>query len=197
MYRIACNVATCLIVSLEKQRSCLQVLPISQCHASPHRYKPPFLGMPLPRHYTAGSRGVKITADQLISEAAGSKYDLIALPGGMPGAERLRDSPDLNKLVSEQQQSGGMYAAICATPAVFLEAKGMLQGKKATAHPAFADRLANQAAVQQRVVVDGKLTTSRGPGTAFEFALSLVKQLYGEEKMKEVAGPMVMYDYNV
>jgi putative intracellular protease/amidase len=47
------------------------------------------------------------------------------------------------------------------------------------------------------VVVDGNLTTSRGPGTAFEFALSLVKQLYGEEKMQEVAGPMVMYDYKV
>lgn len=58
---------------------------------------------PQPCH-TAGSRGVKITADQLMSEASSSKYDLIALPGGMPGAERLRDSEDLNKLVSEQQQ---------------------------------------------------------------------------------------------
>jgi len=72
---------------------------------------------------------VKITADQLISEAAGSKYDLIALPGGMPGAEHLRDSAELNQLLAQQQQAGGMYAAICATPAVFLEAKGMLQGK--------------------------------------------------------------------
>lgn len=143
------------------------------------------------------SRGVKIIADQLISEAAGSKFDLIALPGGMPGAERLRDSTELNKLLQEQQASGGLYAAICATPAVFLEATGMLAGKQATAHPAFADKLSNQAAVQQRVVVDGQLTTSRGPGTAFEWALSLVKQLYGEEKMKEVAGPMVMYDCKV
>jgi 4-methyl-5(b-hydroxyethyl)-thiazole monophosphate biosynthesis len=140
---------------------------------------------------------VKIQADKLISEAAGSKYDLIALPGGMPGAEHLRDSAELNQLITQQQQADGMYAAICATPAVFLEAKGMLQGKQATAHPAFADKLANQAAVQQRVVVDGKLTTSRGPGTAFEWALSLVKQLYGEEKMREVAGPMVMYDFKV
>jgi 4-methyl-5(b-hydroxyethyl)-thiazole monophosphate biosynthesis len=144
-----------------------------------------------------GSRGVKITADQLISEAASSSYDLIALPGGMPGAERLRDSPELTSLVQQQQQSGGMYAAICATPAVFLESKGLLQGKQATAHPAFSDKLSNQAAVQQRVVVDGQLTTSRGPGTAFEFALSLVKQLYGEEKMREVAGPMVMYDFKL
>jgi 4-methyl-5(b-hydroxyethyl)-thiazole monophosphate biosynthesis len=51
--------------------------------------------------------------------------------------------------------------------------------------------------VQQRVVVDGSLTTSRGPGTAFEFALALVKALYGEDKAREVAGPMVMYDYTL
>lgn len=128
-----------------------------------------------------GSRGVKIVADQLIKDAAGQQYDLVACPGGMPGAERLRDSTILNDLVKQQQASGGLYAAICATPAVFFESKGILQGAKATAHPAFSDKLSNQAAVSDRVVVDGKLTTSRGPGTAFEFALSLVKQLYGEQ----------------
>lgn len=57
--------------------------------------------------------------------------------------------------------------------------------------------LAACSVVQQRVVVDGTLTTSRGPGTAFEFALSLVKQLYGEEAVAAVAGPMVMYDFKV
>eukprot|EP00878_Enallax_costatus_P040370 GHUV01046555.1.p1 GENE.GHUV01046555.1~~GHUV01046555.1.p1 ORF type:complete len:174 (-),score=44.88 GHUV01046555.1:180-701(-) len=128
----------------------------------------------------AGSRGVKILADQLIKDAAGQKYDLIACPGGMPGAERLRDSAVLNDLISQQQAAGRFYAAICATPAVFFETKGILQGARATAHPAFSNKLSNQAAVSERVVVDGKLTTSRGPGTAFEFALSLVKQLYGE-----------------
>lgn len=68
---------------------------------------------------------------------------------------------------------------------------GLLKGKKATAHPAFSAKLEDQSAVSSRVVVDGKLVTSRGPGTAFEFALALVKMLYGEEKMREVAGPMV------
>lgn len=72
--------------------------------------------------------------------------------------------------------------------------RSMLKGKRATAHPAFSDRLANQAAVAQRVVVDGMLVTSRGPGTAFEFALALVAQLYGEGKAREVAAPMVMPD---
>jgi len=142
------------------------------------------------------SRGVIILADTLIKDA-GSQYDLIACPGGMPGAERLRDSDELFKLIDQQKAAGKLYAAICATPAVFFEAKGIIDGKKATAHPAFSDKLANQAAVADRVVVDGKLTTSRGPGTAFEFALALVKQLYGEEKMREIAGPMVMYDYQL
>jgi 4-methyl-5(b-hydroxyethyl)-thiazole monophosphate biosynthesis len=127
-----------------------------------------------------GSRGVKLVADQLISDAAAQQYDLIACPGGMPGAERLRDSSTLSQLVKQQQASGKLYAAICATPAVFFESQGILDGRKATAHPAFSNKLSNQEAVQQRVVVDGKLTTSRGPGTAFEFALALVKQLYGE-----------------
>ncbi|KIZ02984.1 putative Protein DJ-1 [Monoraphidium neglectum] len=93
-----------------------------------------------------------------------------------------------------QRDGGRLSAAICATPAVFLQAKGLLDGKKATAHPAFADKLVDQSAVAQRVVVDGRLTTSRGPGTAFEFALELVKQLYSEDKAREVAGPMVLPD---
>ena len=114
--------------------------------------------------------------------------------GGMPGAERLRDCALLMEMVARQQQAGQLYAAICATPAVAFEPAGLLAGKRATAHPAFSNKLANQAAVADRVVVDGTLTTSRGPGTAFEFALALVKQLYGEEMMREVAGPMVMAD---
>lgn len=144
------------------------------------------------------SRGVRLVADALIGDAlskggAGAQpFDLIACPGGMPGAERLRDSAPLVEAVRAQQEAGRLHAAICATPAVMLEAKGLLGGRRATAHPAFSAQLGNQSAVAQRVVVDGPLTTSRGPGTAFEFALELVKQLYGADKAREVAGPMVM-----
>ncbi|EFN54213.1 hypothetical protein CHLNCDRAFT_135695 [Chlorella variabilis] len=139
------------------------------------------------------SRQVRLVADKSIKDCAGD-WDLIALPGGMPGAERLRDSAALTELVAKQKAANKLHAAICATPAVAFEPQGVLAGKKATAHPAFSAKLTNQAAVEQRVVVDGKLVTSRGPGTAFEFALALVKMLYGEEKMREVAGPMVMAD---
>jgi 4-methyl-5(b-hydroxyethyl)-thiazole monophosphate biosynthesis len=67
-----------------------------------------------------------------------------------------------------------------------------MEGKEGTAHPAFSDQLPDQSVVSKRVVVDGNLTTSRGPGTAFEFALNLVAQLYGDDKAAEVAKPMVM-----
>ncbi|KAF5840118.1 class I glutamine amidotransferase-like protein [Dunaliella salina] len=143
------------------------------------------------------SRAVKLTADAMIADAAKDQYDLIVLPGGMPGAERLRDSAALEGLVKSQKEGGRLLAAICAAPAVVLEAKGMLAGQKATCHPGFSSKLSDQSAVESRVVVDGKLTTSRAPGTAFEFALSLVNQLYGREKMESVAGPMVMYPYSV
>lgn len=83
------------------------------------------------------------------------------MQGGMPGAERLRDSAPLMDLVAKQQQADKLHAAICATPAVAFEPAGLLAGKKGTAHPAFSAKLSNQEAVEQRVVVDGKLVTSR------------------------------------
>lgn len=126
-----------------------------------------------------GSRGVKLVADALIDDAAGEgPYDCIACPGGMPGAERLRDCASLAQLVVQQRTSGRLLAAICATPAVFLQPAGLIDGAtRATAHPAFSAKLPNQEAVERRVVIDGSLTTSRGPGTTFEFALALVAQV--------------------
>lgn len=84
-----------------------------------------------------------------------------------------------------------MCARVVPAGVVFTPA-GLLEGKKATAHPAFVERLADQSRAEDRVVVDGTCTTSRGPGTAFEFALSLVGQLHGEDKAREVAKPMVL-----
>jgi 4-methyl-5(b-hydroxyethyl)-thiazole monophosphate biosynthesis len=130
---------------------------------------------------------VVLVADKLITDAVAT-YDLIACPGGMPGAERLRDSKPLEALMRQQRDAGRLNAAICATPVVFLQPAGLLEGRAATAHPAFSDKLPDQGPVSRRVVVDGTLTTSRGPGTAFEFALELVKQLYGEDKAREVGG---------
>ncbi|KAL5565205.1 hypothetical protein UlMin_028369 [Ulmus minor] len=137
--------------------------------------------------------GVKIVADALISDCSQTVFDLISLPGGMPGATNLKNCGVLESLVKKQAADGRLYAAICASPAVVLGAWGLLKGLKATCYPSFMEQLASAAnAVESRVQLDGKVITSRGPGTTIEYALALVEQLYGKEKSDEVAGPLVM-----
>lgn len=137
------------------------------------------------------SRGVRITADCLIDSCADMGYDLIALPGGMPGAQHLRDSAVLKELLIQHDARGRLLAAICAAPAVVLQPHGLLAKRPATCHPSFSDRLVNQTAISKRVVVDGKLVTSQGPGTALAFSLTLIELLYGKEKRLQVADPMI------
>ncbi|HEY5718069.1 MAG TPA: DJ-1 family glyoxalase III [Motiliproteus sp.] len=137
------------------------------------------------------SRGVRLQADCLIDACVGP-FDLIVLPGGMPGAERLRDSQPLITLLQQQREQGRAYAAICAAPAVALLPHGLLQQHSATAHPAFIDQLPADVRSEARVVVDGRCITSRGPGTALEFALALVSELLGAEVAAQVAAPMVV-----
>ena len=138
------------------------------------------------------SRGVKIVADCLIGDCRGQQYDLVVLPGGIPGAENLRDSEVLTEILKNQKQDGRWLGAICAAPAVVLTSHALLKGCAATAHPAFVDQLDDQTRADERVVVDGHCVTSRGPGTALEFALQLVALLCGEDKANEVAAPMVL-----
>ncbi len=144
------------------------------------------------------SRGVKLVADRWIADCAHEKngnpipYDLIALPGGMPGAEHLRDSEALTTLLKQQQREGRLYAAICAAPVVVLQHHGLLAGRRATCHPAFAAKLENDEAIDQRVVVDGLCITSRGPGTALEFTLKLVELLYNAQKAREIGKHMLV-----
>jgi 4-methyl-5(b-hydroxyethyl)-thiazole monophosphate biosynthesis len=137
------------------------------------------------------SRGVKLVADKLLADCTDEFYDLIALPGGMPGAEHLRDSMELVNMLKNQRREGRLYGAICASPAVVFQHHGLLEGRQATTHPGFADRLDSLESVESRVVLDGNCITSRGPGTALEFALKLVELLFGKQKAEEVARPML------
>ncbi|MBW8042395.1 MAG: DJ-1 family protein [Planctomycetes bacterium] len=135
------------------------------------------------------SRDVKLVADTVISDCLGTVYDLIALPGGMPGAEHLRDSSQLIEMLKEQAASGRFYAAICASPAVVLKPHGLLENKKATCYPSLLSDL--DKSEQAKVLVDGSLITSQGPGTALEFSLKLVELLYDKQKSQEVAKAML------
>jgi 4-methyl-5(b-hydroxyethyl)-thiazole monophosphate biosynthesis len=138
------------------------------------------------------SRGVKLVADRLIGDCVGQDYDMIALPGGMPGAEHLRDSKDLVGLLKRQQQRGGYLGAICASPAVVFEHLGLLSHKRATCYPSFLGKLKQAEAVKAKVVVDGPCITSQGPGTALAFSLVLVELLCGPEKANGIAQAMVV-----
>jgi 4-methyl-5(b-hydroxyethyl)-thiazole monophosphate biosynthesis len=143
------------------------------------------------------SRGVIIVADATIDEASGRQFDVIVLPGGMPGAANLSESAVLQAMLQQQAAKRGWIAAICAAPAVVLQRHGLLADEErifnATCHPAFQAQLdPGHCHPSQRVVVDGNIVTSQAPGTSFEFALTLVELLCGKEKRKEVAGPMLV-----
>ncbi len=137
------------------------------------------------------ARGVRLVADCRLADCAAERFDLIALPGGLPGAEHLRDCAVLTGLLRDQAQQNRLYAAICAAPAVVLQHHGLLAGRRAICHPALADRLDPATDPGARVVVDGNCVTSQGPGTALEFALELVARLFGPERAETVAGPML------
>ena len=141
------------------------------------------------RQITA-SRGVKIVADALIGDCKDKDYDLIALPGGLPGAEHLRDCSELIEMLKKQKQAGRLYAAICASPAMVLQNHGLLEGRAATGYP--SPDLNFPGRQDSKVVVDGNCVTSQGPGTALEFALKLVELLFGEEKSRQVARAMLV-----
>lgn len=127
-----------------------------------------------------GAHGVTIEADRLLREGAGEAWEMVILPGGMPGAENLRDHPEVQALVKRQNSEGGKLAAICAAP-IALASAGVLQGRRVTSYPGFGEALTGADYREEPVVVDGNVFTSRGPGTAMAFALTLVETLKGRD----------------
>ncbi|MGB5131006.1 MAG: DJ-1 family glyoxalase III [Steroidobacteraceae bacterium] len=123
-----------------------------------------------------GSHGIALTADAALDEVSGQLFDLIALPGGMPGASNLKDDPRVAAIIRRHYGAGRHVAAICAAP-MALAAAGVLKGRRATCYPGFLNSAADLTLVDEPVVVDDRVITSRGPGTALDFALELVAQL--------------------
>lgn len=138
------------------------------------------------------ARGTRLTADTMLVDVLAQDFDLIVLPGGMPGAQHLAEHEPLAEKVCEQAKAGKLFAAICAAPALALQQYGVLKQRRMTCYPAFSDRLSGCTFVDQPVVVDGNCITSQGPGTAMEFALTLVEQLQGKGKRREVAEAMLV-----
>jgi len=134
-----------------------------------------------------GSHGITIEADVTLEEARAGDYDMIVLPGGMPGADHLKQDARVIDLLQEFAAQGRYTAAICAAPTVLAHA-GLLSGRAATSFPGFlnAHSAPGIRLRQEAVVVDGKVVTSRGAGTAMDFGLALVELLEGAERRAEV-----------
>lgn len=137
-----------------------------------------------------GAHQIVVKADQLISECVSNTYDLIALPGGMPGAKNLFESDLLKEMLRKQKIEKRFLAAICASPAVVFQAHNLLEGKRATCYPCFMKDLKSPSL--ENVVIDDKIITSQGPGTAIQFALKLVEVLVGKKKVKELREGMLV-----
>lgn len=139
-----------------------------------------------------GAHGLTYNADAKAEGLAGD-FDLVVLPGGMPGAKNLGESPDARSLVERTFRAGKLIAAICAAPALTLAAWGILDGKLATCYPGMEKTFpAGVKFSPERVVVDGNVVTSRGPGAALEFSLTLVRLLVGEDQAKRIAVDMLL-----
>jgi 4-methyl-5(b-hydroxyethyl)-thiazole monophosphate biosynthesis len=138
------------------------------------------------------SRGTTIIPDTSIDTVLEQTFDLIVLPGGLPGANHLRDDKNIQTLLKNHADKGKYIGAICAAP-IAVAAAGLLEGRKATAYPGVLEALANEKidVKASAIEIDGNIVTSRGPGTAMDFALTLIELLEGPAKRDEVNKQLV------
>ena len=136
------------------------------------------------------SHGVTFLADALAEETGYEDLDGIVLPGGMPGTMHLLENETVNAVIRKFAEEGKLVAAICAAPSV-LGAAGLLEGKHATCHPGFEEKLTGATTSEDEVVVDGNIITSRGMGTAIPFAFEIVRYFTDDETVEHVRQGLV------
>ncbi len=134
--------------------------------------------------HVTGRSGITVHAETSLSSLEGQQFDCILLPGG-PGVRHLRQDARVLALAARQVAENRWIAAICAAPVV-LSAAGVLEGRRFTAHSSVAGELLG-IIPSERVIVDGRLITSRGAGTALDFALSIVARLFTPERASEIS----------
>jgi 4-methyl-5(b-hydroxyethyl)-thiazole monophosphate biosynthesis len=137
-----------------------------------------------------GRSGIKMIPDFSIDKINPDEFDVVVLPGGSPGFINLGNDERVINLVRELYRKDKYVTAICGAPSVLSKA-GILKDKKATIHPGCKEMLGDAKYLDERVVIDGKIITSQGPGTAMEFSMKLVEVLFGREKMEEVNGEVL------
>jgi protein deglycase len=142
----------------------------------------------LGKNPVTGSHGIALVADRGLDGVSVSDFDAVVLPGG-PGARRLKEDARVQALLKQAASAGKTIAAVCAAP-IALEAAGLLAGRRATSYP--GHDLPSSRYSEERVVIDGNIVTSRGPGTVLEFSLSLVEKLAGPDVRAELERAMLV-----
>ena len=135
------------------------------------------------------SHKITIKADTVIGDFD-FDVDMLVLPGGMPGTINLGNTKKLTDKIIEFNNAGKYVAAICAAPTVF-GSLGILNGKRACCYPGMEDGLTGAVKSTANVEVDGNIITSRGVGTAIDFALAIITELVGGQKADEIAKGIV------
>ena len=141
-------------------------------------------------YMVAGSHGINVQTEDLFDEVEFAEFDMLVLPGGMPGTLNLGADETVVKTIKRFAAEGKLVAAICAAPSVLGE-NHILEGKKATCHPGFEEKLLGAQWLEQPVVVDGNVITSRGMGTAIAFALELVRYFTDDATVEHIRQGLV------
>ena len=131
------------------------------------------------------SRGVVLLPDTTLDAVLDQDFDLVVLPGGLGGAQRLEADRRISALLRRMAEQGRYVAAICAAPRVLVNA-GLVEGRTITAYPGVLDDQEGIRLSSAAVVRDGTFITSRGPGTALDFALTLIETLCGRASRDNV-----------
>lgn len=130
-----------------------------------------------------GSHDVKLRANKILNEDEDlHEYSMIVLPGGLPGAKYLSENEKLLNILRQFDKEHKYIAAICASPALILPKAGIEKGRKVTSYPGMEDHLSHATYINDLVVQDDNLITSRGPATALEFSYKLVDILVGSSE---------------
>jgi 4-methyl-5(b-hydroxyethyl)-thiazole monophosphate biosynthesis len=139
--------------------------------------------------------GIKMFATSTLAEITkqgADNWDAIIIPGGMPGAANLAADKETGALLKKMSADGKLICAICAAPALVLAPLGLLEGKKFTCYPGMEEKVTNGKWSDDRVVTDGNIITSRGAGTAGEFAVAIIEKLLDKAAAQKIADTVLM-----